>query len=160
NNSDELYEALIEIIDDAIDADLPTGPGTTVNDFGVGADGEPGKGQIIQTSVSAFTEFPGWKGHVVRGLCTDVDPDTGDLEAFCTLPDPEFAAEEIEETFGPCEMSHAWDAGECLKLTDWNDRRLFTNTDDNTVVPIANSDGSASDAFKSLLEDKGYLTTS
>ncbi len=158
-DSDALTTVLTKILDDSLDADLASGPPSTVTDIGAGAGGEAGEGQPVQTKIAAYTEFPGWRGHVTRSLCTDIDPDTGAPYLFCTLPSPEFAAEEIEETFGPCPQSHVWDAGDCLQATAWAERRLFTQADDNTLVPVSETDGSATDAFQALLEAKGLLTS-
>ncbi|HWB75762.1 MAG TPA: type IV pilin biogenesis protein [Nannocystaceae bacterium] len=158
SDSAELSTALTEIIEKALDLELASGPSATINDFGVGADGAAGSGQIVQTDFSAFTEFPGWQGHVVRSLCDDVDG-VGDPLPHCVLPSPEFAASEIEETFGPCPQSHEWDAGECLQQTAWTDRRLYTNTLDHDVIAIANGDGTASAAFQAELETLGLLTS-
>ncbi|MBK6917547.1 MAG: type IV pilin biogenesis protein [Deltaproteobacteria bacterium] len=158
-DSAELTAILTGIVADAVDIDLQTGTGSTLNAFGLGADGEPGQGQILQTKLNAFTEFPGWRGHVARELCTDVDG-LGDPQPWCVLPAPEFATEELEETFGPCPQSHVWDAGVCLQSTDWTDRRLYTLADDHrTLVPLADASGAATGAFKAVLEDQGLLTS-
>jgi hypothetical protein len=158
-NSAELVAALTDIITTAIDVDLTTGQGTTVNSFGVGADGNPGEGAIVQTQFGAYTEFPGWRGHVTRELCTEVDG-LGDPLPHCVLPVPEFDATEVEETFGPCPQSHVWDAGVCLQSMAWTERRLYTNGAGTTaVIPISNSDGTASDAFQAELEARGLLTS-
>ncbi|MBC8071382.1 MAG: type IV pilin biogenesis protein [Deltaproteobacteria bacterium] len=157
-DSDELAQVLTTIVNSALELELVSGPGATINDFGVGANGDAGEGQILQTDFVAYTEFPGWQGHVVRSLCDDVDGD-GNLLSHCVLPDPEFAPEDVEESFGPCAQSHQWDAGECLRLTPWSERRLFTNTADRGVIAIANADGSASGAFQSELEGLGLLTS-
>jgi hypothetical protein len=77
----------------------------------------------------------------------------------CTLPDPEFAPAEIEETFGPCPQSHIWDAGECLQQTAWTARRVYTNTPDHSVIRIADDSGDATGAFKAQLEDLSLLTS-
>ncbi len=159
NDASELAEVLTNIVNQALDLELASGPGATINDFGVGSSGAAGEGQIVQTDFNAFTEFPGWRGHVVRTLCDDVDG-AGDPLPHCVLPDPEFAPEEVEETFGPCPQSHVWDAAECLQQTAWTARRVYTNTADHSVVPIANGDGTASDAFQDELENLGLLTSS
>ncbi|MBX7083096.1 MAG: type IV pilin biogenesis protein [Nannocystaceae bacterium] len=155
----ELTEILVGIVTDAVDVDLQTGTGSTLNSFGVGAGGEPGQGQALQTKVSAYTEFPGWRGHVLRELCTDVDADSNP-QPYCVLPDPEFETTELEETFGPCPQSHVWDAGVCLQSTAWTERRLYTVASDHrTVIPISDGSGGASGAFQSELEGLSLLTS-
>ena len=124
---------------------MPSGPGSTANEFGVlssGGDDVP----ALQTNVSAVTEYPSWRGHVLREACThldvddeDGDGDTTELAPACQPVD--FPAEEIEETFGNCPQSRTWDAGECLALTPWYERRLYTHDANNTVIPVANADG-------------------
>jgi len=159
NNSAELVAALTEIISSAVDIELTTGQGTSVNSFGVGAEGNPGEGAIVQTQFAAYTEFPGWRGHVTRELCTDVDIN-GDPLPHCVLPVPEFDVSEIEETFGPCPQSRVWDAGECLQSTTWSERRLYTNgSGAQTLIPIADSDGTASAGFQTELESRSLLTS-
>jgi hypothetical protein len=160
NDSAELVAALSSIVGDAVDVQLPSGQGSTINSFGVGGGGEPGSGTIVQTDFTAYTEFPGWRGHVTRTLCDDVDGG-GALLPHCTLPDPEFDTTELEETFGPCDQSHEWDAGVCLQSTAWNERRLFTNSSGGgrTLIPVANADGTASGGFQAELEGRGLLTS-
>ncbi len=158
-NSAELVQVFTEIVNTAVDVQLPSGQGSTVNSFGVGADGTPGEGTIVQTNFAAYTEFPGWRGHVTRSLCTEVDG-VGVPLPHCTLPSPEFEPEELEETFGPCPQSHVWDAGACLQSTPWSQRRLYTNAaGDHTLIPIADGDGNASGAFRAELDSRGLLTS-
>lgn len=160
NDSAELVAALTSIVGDAVDVQLPSGQGSTINSFGIGGGGEPGSGTIVQTDFAAYTEFPGWRGHVTRTLCDDVDGN-GDPLPHCVLPVPEFETEELEETFGPCDQSHEWDAGVCLQSTAWNERRLFTNGSGGgrTLIPVANADGTASGGFQAELESRGLLTS-
>lgn len=170
NSVDELETAFGDIIEGAIDLDLPSGPGSAVNDFGVGSNGEPGEGQTLQTSFRSFTEWPGWRGHVSRQACNDRyppgDPDAGELMPHCVPPVPEFAAEETQPTFGPCPQSRTWDAGECLRDTPWTDRRVYTNIYDPTpggatphhrVVRINEDDGTATAELVSVLSARGLL---
>jgi hypothetical protein len=165
NNSAELVAALSDIVNQAIAIDLTSGQGSSINQFGVGASGEPGQGTIVQTQFSAYTEFPGWRGHVVRALCDDVDGN-GDPMPHCVRPDPEFEDTQIEATFGPdvgdpvCPQSMTWDAGVCLQQTPWNERRLFSNVAGGTdPIPVSNADGTASAAFQAELEARGLLTS-
>ncbi len=157
--TDELEVALTHILERTAEIDVESGPSSAVNEFGVGESGDAGEGDVLQTNVRAYTEYPSWEGHVVRSVCTIVDPGTGLLIPQCTSPTPEFEGSEVEETFGPCPQSRNWDAGECLQQTDWRERRIFTNTVDNDVVPIAESDGTASAAFIDQLESFGLLTS-
>jgi len=157
-STDELQVALTSILDRTSEIEVLTGPGSTMNEYGVGAGGDAGEGQAVQTHLQAYTEYPSWKGHVVRSLCTDVDAGGNPLPQ-CVLPSPEFSAQEAEETFGPCPQSRVWDAGECLQQTAWTERRLFTNDANNELVPIAEPDGSASAAFQAELESLGLLTS-
>jgi hypothetical protein len=136
NSSDELEAVLTQIVNQIGDFDVPSGPGSALNEFGIGAGGEPGQGEPLQTELSARTEFPTWRGHVVRQMCDDLDPITSLPAAHCVPPSPEFEDEEVEEPFGPCVQSRVWDAGECLQQTACGDRRLYTNTIDNDVIPI------------------------
>lgn len=165
NNSAELVAALTEIVNQAIAVDLTSGQGSSVNQFGVGAAGEPGQGTIVQTQFSAYTEFPGWRGHVVRALCDDVDGN-GDPMPHCVRPNPEFEADQIEATFGPdvadpvCPQSMTWDAGECLQQTPWNERRLYSNVAGGVdPIPVSDDDGTASSEFQAELEARGLLTS-
>ena len=45
-----------------------------------------------------------------------------------------------------------WDAGECLQLTNWNDRRIYTHDFDNNVFRIAEPNGAPSAQFIALVE--------
>lgn len=158
SSADELEQVLGQIVAQIGGFDLPSGPASTANEFGVAGGGGGGDIEALQTSISAITEFPSWHGHVVRELCSYTDPDTGDLLPACVAPSPEFEADEIEETFGPCPQSRSWDAGECLQLTAWNDRRLFTHDTNNQLVPIADPDGSASAGFTAELLAQGLVS--
>lgn len=157
SSADELQQVLSQIVAQVGDFDLSSGPGSTANEFGVQGGGGT-EIDALQTSISASTEFPSWQGHVTRSYCDFRDPGTGDLLPACTPPSPEFAAEAAEETFGPCPQSRAWDAGECLALTPWNERRLFTHDSDNELVPVADPDGSASAGFVTELQAQGIVS--
>ncbi len=172
SSTEELQAVFGEIIDDAIDLELPSGPGSSVNDFGVGATGEPGSGQTLQTKFGASTQWPGWRGHVTRSACEDRYADDhpenpGELMPHCVAPVPEFEPEELRPTFGPCPQSRTWDAGECLQATTWHERRVYTNVYDpapggatprHRMIRISDDDGSASGEFVAVLGARGLLT--
>lgn len=157
SSADELQQVLGQIVAQIGDFDLPSGPASTANEFGVQGGGGS-EIDALQTSITATTEFPSWKGHVMRQYCDFTDPDTGDPLPACVAPSPEFAAEDAEATFGPCPQSRAWDAGECLSLTAWTERRLFTHDSSNQLVPIANADGTASGGFIAELTSQGIVS--
>ncbi|MCX4239052.1 hypothetical protein, partial [Paraliomyxa miuraensis] len=158
SSAEELKLALSGIIAKIGDFSLPSGPGSTTNDFGV-ADGGGGEEiAVLQTSLTATTDYPTWRGHVTRALCDFRDPDTGDLLPTCVAPSPEFSPEDAEETFGPCPQSRSWDAGECLALTPWTARRLYTHDASNDLVPINESNGSASAGFVAELSAQGLVS--
>ncbi len=159
NSSDELSDVLTSIVTAELDVDLPSGPGTSANEFGVGALGAPGQGEVLQTSLTANTRWPGWRGSVQRELCQHRDED-GELLPQCRLPSPEWALSEVEETFGPCPQSHVWDAGECLQSTAWNDRRVFTTDGDGALLPVSEADGTATAAFRTELQTRGLISGS
>src|SRR5690606_11298106 len=123
NNDDELAKALSTIIDDIIQTSVPAGPPTTANDFQLSDLADPSSGQVgVQTTVQAWTETPGWFGHLIRGACTDEDPDNpGQLAEHCqnaaNLP---IDSDELE-SYGPCPLGRSWDAGECLAQTSWTE---------------------------------------
>lgn len=156
NSTDELSTVLTSIVTEALDVDLPSGPSTTANEFGVGAGGVPGQGQTLQTSLDARTNWPGWRGHLERRLCAHRDED-GELLPQCTVPSPEWDAEEVEFTFGPCPQSHEWNAGACLAATEWSDRRVFTTNSAGTLISVINEDGAATAAFRSELQLQGII---
>jgi len=152
-----LATALTTIVAGAFALEVDSGPGTRMQEFGVGSSGAAGKGEIVQTTLRSYTDYPGWRGHVVRGLCDDEDPDKpGELAPWCV--DQPLAVAEQEETFGPCKQGRAWDAGECLQQTTWHDRRLFTHDAANEIIAIADADGLASAGFKKQLVIEGGMT--
>ena len=160
-SSSELVAALTQIIDQQIGVNAPAGPGTSLNDFGVPSGGDPTSSEaIVQTKVSAHTEYPSWKGHVVRQLCDDpadpTQPD-GPRAAWCRLPSPEFGPDEEQPRFGPCDLHRTWDAGECLQQMDYRERRLFTNDASNRLIRIAREDGTATMDFEAQLVDLGLI---
>lgn len=157
NSSDELAAVLTSIVTAALDVELPSGSGSTANEFGVGAGGTPGQGEALQTSLRASTAWPGWRGSVRRELCEHRDED-GELLAQCQIPSPEWSVDEREEEFGPCPQSHAWDAGECLRDTDWTARSIYTTTGDGELLRVYDAEGLAEPAFRNLLEEQGIIT--
>ena len=159
DSADELGAVLTDIVGQAIDLDIGSGQGSRLNDFGSQGAGGVDDGEVVQTFLEGFTEFPSWRGHVVRQLCTDEDPENpGDPASYCVDPgfDP---MEDAEETFGPCPQSRSWDAGECLQMTAWTDRRVYTHDSDNDVFSISNPDGTASAQFFAELDAQGLLTS-
>lgn len=154
NSTAELVTVLEDIVTGEVELDIGAGTGERATDFGVGASGAVGQGETVQTLVSAYTEWPEWKGHVVREPCTAEDPDNpGELAPWCQ--DPGF--ESSSETFGPCPQSRQWDAGECLALMDWKARRIYTHDENNQPYRIANADGSATTQFRDELESLGLI---
>ncbi len=157
NSAEELAGVLTSIVTAELDVDLPSGPGSSANEFGVGAGGTPGQGDVLQTSMNASTAWPGWRGSLRRELCEHRDAD-GNLLEQCELPSPEWSADEIEETFGPCPQSHVWDAGECLQATPWNERRVFTTNTAGNVIRVTNDAGEATAEFRQELQAQGLIS--
>lgn len=146
DSADGLAEVLSAIVAREIGQEMPAGPSTTLNDFGLGTSGS----DVAQTTVSSFTEFPEWKGHVTRSLCDTPDPDDPTKTAeWCESADP---TDEMtgHETFGPCPAAWEWDAGVCLQQTSWLDRRLYTHDASNSLVRVVTATGSATTDFKKL----------
>ncbi len=158
SSADELQQVLGQIVAKIGNFALPSGPGSSANEFGVAGGGGGAEIDALQTSINAATEFPTWRGHVTRELCNFRDPDTGDLLPACVAPSPEFPPEAAEETFGPCPQSRSWDAGECLSLTAWNDRRIYTHDANNQLIPVTDPDGTASAAFLGQLMSQGIVS--
>jgi len=158
----QLSDALVSIVNGALDIDVPSGPGTAMNSMGVGAASD----EISQTKVTAYTEYPGWKGHVRQDLCGDEDPATpGELAEHCSAL-PFTKDEETHATFGPCarhtDMQPAfgdadslkvWDAGDCLAQTAWTDRRIYSHDSNKQLFRItaAGNPYAASPEFKTEL---------
>jgi hypothetical protein len=153
DNHEELQAQLNEIIKQTVDLDVPSGTPTTANDFQLSDPSDPESSQAsIQTSISSYTEAPEWRGHISRGACTDEDPaNPGQLAAYCTNAASVPIDTDELETYGPCPMSRVWDAGECLALTEWTDRRLYTHDFDNNVFRIAEPNGDPSAQFIALV---------
>ena len=144
DSPEELALVLSQIVEGELAMDVPAGTGASINTFGTTGGGSGG---ITQTNVSARTEWPAWKGHVERTLCTDTVPDPANpngpeiLAPYC-----QNANIELDEDFGACDKSREWDAGECLAMTDWDDRNIFITDASNNIHPIY--DGTeATDAF-------------
>jgi hypothetical protein len=162
DDHEQLEAALTQIIAQALAIDVPSGTPTTANDFQLVDPNDPESSQAaIQTSISSFTEVPEWRGHISRGACNDEDPENpGQLADYClNAADVPIETAELE-TYGPCPMSRVWDAGECLALTDWTDRRIYTHDFDNNVFRIAEANGDPSGEFVDLvkaLDNQGRL---
>lgn len=162
STADELTAVLTDIIGQILEADVPGGAPTTANDFQLADPNDPESSQAaIQTSISSWTDVPDLSGHLARGACTDEDPENpGQLAEYCINADV-VPIDTLElETFGPCSTGRIWDAGECLELTDWKDRRIFTHDANNEVFRIADSAGEASGQFIAVVEqldDQGLL---
>jgi hypothetical protein len=154
-NTANLEAALAKIVHDVLTVDVQTGQDATINEFGSAMVTD---GEAVQTRLHAYTQVPLWRGHVVRGYCQERD-ENDELLPFCVAPNPEFAPEEQQPTFGPCPQSRAWDAGECLRHTPWTERRLYTHDENNQAIPIAEVDGTASAAFVSELQNLNLLVT-
>ena len=155
-NGDQLAKVLATIVSSALAVEVGSGPGERMQEYGVGASGEPGKGAIVQTTVRAHTEWPAWHGHVVRELCTDKDPkDPSQPASWCV--DQAFAPAEQEETFGPCPQSRTWDAGTCLSQTTWSARRIYSHKTDHGVFRISDDQGLATAEFKAELVELGLV---
>lgn len=140
------------IIDDALDVSVDSGQGSVVNEFG--ATGLADGVSAVQTVFSASTDYPGWTGHVERRYCEIYD-ESDVLVPTCQPPSPEFEPELAAafDTFGDgCSIGRDWDAGECLRDTNWNDRRIYSHDANNNVYRITNPDGSASGDFIDELE--------
>ncbi len=154
NSTGELEAILSSIIDDALAIDVDSGPGSVINEFG--AEGASEDAEATQTIFSAVTEYPGWRGHVTRRYCVDRDDDDN-LLPQCEQPVPEFPTDGTE-TFGPCGRSRDWDAGECLQLMNWYDRRIYSHDENNVVYRITEEDGAATVAFANELVALGHIS--
>jgi hypothetical protein len=162
SNADDLAAVLTDIIGQIIEAEVPGGAPTVANDFQLSNPNDPESSQAaVQTSLSAWTDVPGYKGHVVRGACTDEDPNNpGQLADYCqNAIDVPIDTEETE-SFGPCPLGRVWDAGECLAQTDYRDRRIYTHDANNNVFRISDSTGKATGQFTALvtqLDSQGLI---
>lgn len=151
----QLTAALTEILTQALETEIPGGTPTLANDFQLADPNNPESAQAaVQTSISSWTEFPSFAGHLVRGACNDEDPDNpGQLADYCqNAADLPVDTAELE-SFGPCPISRVWDAGVCLQQTDWRDRRIYTHDANNNVVRVAEPNGEPSAAFIALVEE-------
>ncbi len=123
DSPEQLALVLTQIVEGELAMDVPAGGGAAVNTFGTSGGGSEG---ITQTNVAARTEWPAWKGHVERELCDDQVEDPANPGTYITAPYCLQATfDEPEEAFGPCPQSRQWDAGECLEMTTWSDRRIY-----------------------------------
>jgi hypothetical protein len=151
----ELAAALGGIVAGILAMDVDSGPGTSVLDVGIGNNSQSGGGDIFATAVNAYTQWPDWRGHVVRAACdTQVD---GQLADFCVDPAPG-TFDFPEPTFSSvaqCPQSRVWDAGDCLQARDPHDaafpRRIYINTATNLSKLVGKAGGGATTAFKNQL---------
>jgi hypothetical protein len=154
SDPEALKNALVSIIQGAIEGAVPAGPSATVNEFIVNPS-DPNDIDPVQSNVTAYTESPSFKGHVVRGACT-----TGD--AFCAAAaDPLPTDPKETEAFkmgSACNRGRAWDAGACLQSRPWANRRIYSYTTAKTLYRISDGVGNASATFKSELQAMGLLT--
>lgn len=165
DDTDELAAVLRDIMVDQASADIPTGQGTSVNEFVDDTGGSGTSRQAVQTAIEGFTRMPTFEGHVVRSSCTAQDfPDLSPAEvaAFCSTAEPLAIAADEAETFSSCsgsscvcdEFSRTWDAGECLQETPWSQRRLYTSQESggtHTLVRMINASGAITSAFSNML---------
>lgn len=92
SNPQELADALFQIIDGAVESELPAGPVASTNDFLASTSGSPGDPlEISQTDLEGFTESPEFKGHVVRSACDTQLPVNPDDPACADPNDPAYA---------------------------------------------------------------------
>ncbi len=139
DSPEELATVLSTIVSSSVATDIPSGPGAANNDFIGSSNTTP-----VQTLMSGWTEYPEWKGHVNRELCSDPDPsDPNAIASWCQNG----AFSTVEPTFGPCPQSRVWDAGTCLSQTTWSDRRLYFTDTNNNVLPIFDTGGTVNSAF-------------
>ncbi|NVB36665.1 type IV pilin biogenesis protein [Pseudenhygromyxa sp. WMMC2535] len=161
SDDEELADALTTIIEDSIHSTVPAGPPTLASDFQSADPDDPeADDAAVQTSISAWTETPGWFGHVAREACDDEDPDNpGQLADYCAAASELALDSEESESFGPCPLGRVWDAGECLAQTEASARRLYTHDASGQLVTIA-VDGQPTPEFIALvheLDDAGEL---
>lgn len=139
-----LAKTLLDIVSADVQLNLVSGPGFAVNEFGLGSDKQYADGDALQTQITAHTEWPNWRGHVVRGTCTETDPDTGELLEHCR---ENHSIDADTATFGPCGPGRSWNAGECLRDMDWTQRRVYSHTEENQVYRISDHLGHATSEF-------------
>ena len=135
NSAEDLALKLGTIVNGILDLDLGSGPGTSATEIGIGNGGKSGDGDIYNTSVSAFTEWPEWFGHVERAPCTDM-VDVGGTQVLADYCIDNGVYDFPEANFGPCPRSRTWDAGQCLQLTTPSSRRLYMNDASNNLIQI------------------------
>ncbi|HVI02356.1 MAG TPA: hypothetical protein VM869_26775 [Enhygromyxa sp.] len=153
--AEDLAAVLTDIIGQIIAAEVPSGAPTVANDFQLASPNDPESSQVaVQTSVSSWTDIPGYAGHVAREACTDADPDNpGQLAEYCQNAADLPVDTEETESFGPCPISRVWDAGKCLQQTDYRDRRLYTHDANNNVFRISDSTGKPTAEFTALITE-------
>jgi hypothetical protein len=155
DDKEQLAEALSTIINRETQLDVPSGSPTLANDFQLSDPLDPNSDPAaVQTSISSWTDAPEWTGHLSRTGCTEEDPDNpGQLTEYCqNVIDVPLDTDELE-TYGPCPLSRVWDAGECLALTDWTARRVYTHDLANNVIRVADGLGAPTAEFVSVVEE-------
>jgi hypothetical protein len=151
DDSETLSKALVQIIAGVIQTDVPGGPGMSTSEFVPNVDPKADP-DAVQTFLASSTDTAGLKGHLTRSACDTEDPDNpGQLAPWCENAALLPVETQEEETFGPCPLGRVWDAGECLKLTEWNDRRIYSHDADKNVFRIADSSGQVTAQFESLV---------
>jgi hypothetical protein len=151
DNSDELASQLVQIIAGIIRNDVPGGPGMATAEF-IPSNNPNDPAEALQTVLGTHTDTAGFKGHVTRQACNTEDPNTpGQLASWCANVATTPLETDEEESFGPCPLSRVWDAGECLKLTDWTDRRIYSHDANKQLFRIADANGNATAQFKNLV---------
>ncbi len=149
-NSTQLAQELTQIVTSVVELDLDAGPGTSATESGVGANGAAGQGVVVNTAITARTEYPEWRGHVTREPCEDTS------QVYCqTQP-----FDNVEYTFQPsgvtaCPQSRDWDAADCLQARPWHTRNIYFNNSSNAVFPIwsGGAGGAATAQFRAALND-------
>ncbi|MFV8752579.1 type IV pilin biogenesis protein [Nannocystaceae bacterium ST9] len=161
DDSATLAKALVQIISGIIQNDVPGGPGMATSEF-VPKQNNPSSSDAIQTNIASYTDTAGLQGHVTRSGCDTEDPENpGQLAPWCQNAAQIALDTDEEESFGPCPLGRVWDAGECLALTDWNDRRIYTHDANKEVFRIADNTGDATAQFEALvknLNSQGKIT--
>ena len=161
DDSETLSKALVQIIAGVIQTDVPGGPGMATSEF-IPNPNPNLNSTAVQTFLASYTDTSGFQGHLTRSACDTEDPENpGQLASWCQdaalLP----VETEEQESFGPCPIGRVWDAGECLALTDWTDRRIYSHDANKNVFRIADSSGDASAEFEAVVKSlnaQGKLT--
>ncbi|MFV8756616.1 type IV pilin biogenesis protein [Nannocystaceae bacterium ST9] len=152
DDSETLSKALVQIIAGVLQNEVPGGPGMTTSEF-IPNQNPNASPDAVQTFLASYTDTAGLKGHVTRSGCDTEDPENpGQLASWCENASLLPLDTEEEESFGPCPLGRVWDAGECLALTDWTDRRIYTHDANKQVFRIADATGDATAQFEALVK--------